>query len=568
METDINQGLRPILDYFYKIEQDDPNRPFLKQPFGTKWQTLSYGEVGIQARKLVSYLRSIGLQTGDHVAMLSKNCTQWIITDLALMMGNFVSVPFYPNLTATQLSEILERSEAKALFVGKLEDWENQQEAIQTDFPVIRFPHYDGNSNISNGISWDEVMSQNEPINGYPLPDLEDLWTILFTSGTTGTPKGVMLKHKCPSLIVRSEEIHDHLKFFNGLPNRFFSYLPLNHIAERIIVEVASIVTGGTISFAESIESFPKNLQDTQPTLFIAVPRIWTKFQMAIRQRIPQSFINLILATPILSSVFKNKIKHGLGLSKARIILTGAAPAPVSLKHWYAKLGIRLREVYGMTESCGGCTIMPENEQVEGSVGKPVPNAEVEIAAENNEVLMRMPWMMHGYYKDEERTAQVLKNGWIHTGDRGRKDKNGHIYITGRIKDAFKSSKGKFVIPAPLEWALSKNQYIEQICIVGMNLPQPIGLIILSEIGQTATSNSLEQSLLSSLNELNKHVSKHEKVASLVILRDEWSIENDLLTPTMKLKRNRVNDQYQNQYIDWFSQGQPIIWAEEALLTK
>jgi len=562
MEQDINIGTRAILEYFQHWEQQEPDRPFLRQPFGADWKVMSYGEVGLQARKLLAYLHSLGIEKGDKIGLLSKNCSQWIIADLAMMMGGYVSVPFYPNLTGAQLAEVIERSEAKLLFVGKLEEWENQRSHLRKDLPIIRFPYYLGNSKVEEGVSWEEIQQNHEPVESYEIPKLEELWTILFTSGTTGIPKGVMLQHKCPALIIRNEEIHDHLQFFNGLPNRFFSYLPLNHIAERIVVEVASIVTGGTISFAESIDTFPYNLEETQPTLFIAVPRIWTKFQMGILKRLPQSVINLLLAIPIVSTLFKKKIKQKLGLSKARIILTGAAPTPNSLKDWYAKLGIRLREVYGMTEACGGCTIMPEHENETGSVGKPVPNVELAIDPANDEVLIRMPWMMEGYFKDEKKTNQIMQDGWIHTGDSGAIDSNGFLFITGRVKDAFKSSKGKYIVPAPLEWALAKNQYIEQVCVVGLQLPQPIALILLSKAAD------VEKSLANTLEEVNLGLAKHERLASLIILKDDWSVENDLLTPTMKLKRNRVHDNYQSQYSVWFAEEKPVIWTEAPLIAS
>ena len=220
-----------------------------------------------------------------------------------------------------------------------------------------------------------------------------------------------------------------------------------------------------------------------------------------------------------------------------------------------------------MTESSGGCTIMPENESVAGSVGKPVPNVELSIDKANEEVLIRMPWMMQGYFKDEERSAQIMKDGWIHTGDRGRIDDKGFLHITGRVKDAFKSAKGKYIVPAPIEWAFSKDQYIEQVCVVGSQLPQPIALVLLSEIGQSATPSEVEKSLTRDIEEVNRELAKYEHIASIIILKDDWNIENDLLTPTMKLKRNRVHDCYQTQYIDWFSEGKPVIWAKEALIS-
>lgn len=559
IKTIDSQNIKSILAYFYQWEQERGDTIFLRQPFQKDWQTYTWRQVGEISRRLAKALQSLGLVAGDKVGMVSKNCYQWIVTDLALMMGGFVSVPFYPNLTTKELNQVMLASEAKVLFVGKLDDWESMRAGIPTGIQLITFPHYEGNAFVDEGLSWEKLIADSAPIEGSPLPALQDLWTILFTSGTTGVPKGVMLNYFHPAALVENERINGDLIDFSTADHRFFSYLPLNHIAERIIVECAGIATGGIISFSESIHTFTQNLQGTQPTLFIAVPRIWTKFQMAILEKLPEKRLNLILALPLIGAFLKHKIVQGLGLDKARVLLTGAAPAPDALKNFFKKLGLPLQEVYAMTENTGGCTLMPRSAIRSGTVGKPMANVEIRIDPQTQELLTRAPWIMAGYYNDPERTAQVIQDGWLHTGDQGEITPEGYLKLTGRVSDTFKSAKGKYIVPGPIEGSFAKNSYIEQLCVVGFSIPQPLALAVLSEVGQKTPFEVVKASLLQTLEEVNAGLAHYERVKAVVITKEPWAVENGVLTPTLKIRREVLNRKYAEQYPGWFERNEAVI---------
>ncbi|MEM8891399.1 MAG: AMP-binding protein [Bacteroidota bacterium] len=558
---DLYSDLKTQLDYIYRWEKEKANDIFLRQPFGDSWKTMTWGEAMKEARRMTAALQSMGFKEGDHIAIVSKNCYHWILADLAIMMGGYVSTPFYANLSSEQMTEVLEKSDARAVFVGKLDTWDNIDGGIPKDFPIIKFPHYSGNAKVTRGKDWDELVKAHDPIEGNPKPDIESTWTILFTSGTTGTPKGVVHTFKNAALIMRGEEINDTLKTFSTPDPTFFSFLPLNHIAERTAVEIGGIISGGSISFAESLDTFAKNLQDTQPTLFFAVPRIWTKFNLGVLAKMPQKKLNTFLKIPILSGLVKKKIKKSLGLSRATLIMTGASITPESLKQWYRSLGINLREVYGMTENFGGFSLMPEFGHKAHTVGKPMTYCEGKIHPDTGEIMMKLPWMMQGYYKDDGLTSKVLVDGWLHTGDKGQMDEEGYIKIIGRVKDAFKTSKGKFVVPTILEDKFSENSNIEQICVAGLGIPQPIALVNLSEIGLAEDQEAITQNLTEQLTEVNKSLHGHEVISTIVINKEAWTPDNELLTPTLKIRRGKLDEKYMESYAQWHADDAKIIWA-------
>lgn len=553
------EDLKTQLEYFYQSEIETPDKIFLRQPFGDRWHTLTFAEAGEEARRMASALKAMGLKKGDHIAIVSKNCYHWILADLAIMMGGFVSTPFYANLSAAQLAEVLDKSDAKALFVGKLDEWQNMSKGIPEDLPIIRFSHYPGSAEVTRGKQWDELVEQHNPLSGYPLPELHDIWSILFTSGTTGTPKGVVHDFENVALTIRNEVLNNSLKLFDSKDPAFFSFLPLNHIAERTI-EILAIMSGGSISFAESLETFAKNLQDTQPTLFFAVPRIWTKFYLGLLEKMSQKKLDTLLHIPLVSALIKGKIKKGLGLSRASMIMTGASITPENLKQFYRKLGINLREVYGMTENFGGFTLMPEHGHKPHTVGKPVPNAEGRIDPDTGEILMKMPWMMKGYYKDPELTAEVLHDGWLHTGDKGEIDEDGYFKIVGRVKDAFKTSKGKFIVPTLLEEKFSENELIEQICVTGLGMPQPVALVNLSEIARAKDREELNRNFQQQLEYVNRQLHGHERISTIIVAKDTWSPDNQLLTPTLKIRRGAINEHYSAHLQAWCETDQKVVW--------
>ncbi len=538
-----------IIQYFYKQVATNPKKPFLHQPFGDRWETYTWAEVGQMARKLAAHINAKGLKPKSHIGLVSKNCREWIIADLAIMIAGHISVPFFPTLTGDQIAEVLHLGDVELLFAGKTEVWDDMKTGVPEDMPVIKFPHYEGNSKVDRGDDWDEILRTVEPLQGFPSADIDDLWTIVFTSGTTGTPKGVMLNYSAPYSLLKETEEYNALELSKTGDNRFFSFLPLNHIAERSIVENSSITYGGEIFFTESLARFAQNLGDAKPTVFFAVPRIWTKFMLTILDKMPQKKLDTLLKIPIVSSMVKNKIKKGLGLHQSRVNVSGAAPIPQSTKDWYARIGLPIAEGYGMTENCAACTFMKVNESKPGSVGRPQGGGEIKIDPDTQEILMRAPYMMQGYYKSPEKSAETLKDGWLHTGDQGRIDDEGFLFITGRVKDTFKTSKGEFIVPAPIEEKFSENSDIEQLCLLGLGVPQPVLTVVPSEIGLQKSKEELVESLCHTLDEANKVLPNYQRVATIVVAKEPFSIENGTLTPTLKVKRSKVNELYRDRLL-------------------
>jgi long-subunit acyl-CoA synthetase (AMP-forming) len=547
---------------FYDWEEKFKDKPFLRQPFGDSWEEYTWGETGQLARRLATGLKSLGLKKGSHIGLISKNCREWIIADLAIIMAGYVSVPFFPNLKSTEIKSLIEFGEVSALFVGKLENWEEMKNGVDKDLPIIAFPHYENNSIVSEGFQWDEFISKFEPQRENYHPNLDDVWTIIFTSGTTGNPKGVVLSFK----INQSTDVM-YTKNYNPLcvdfdgNNSFFSYLPLNHIAERIAIEFTAFKNGGIISFTESIETFVKNLSDVQPSVFFGVPRIYTKFQLGILSKFNQKKLDILLAIPLLSNIIKKKLKKALGLYNAKVVVSGAAAMQIAQRNWFRKIGVNITIGYGMTENCAITTQLPgSNFTKPGSVGKVQPQVEIKIDDSTEEVLMRGPYMMLGYFNDKIITNNTIKDGWLHTGDKGRIDSDGYLYITGRVKDTFKTSKGEFIDPGKIEAMFGEVDFFDQICVVGLGIPQPIMLVNISEVGKKLEKNDLENKLTEKLNSVNELSFNYKKVAKIIICKDLWTPENEILTPTMKIKRGNVDKLYQDNYLDWYNNSKKIVW--------
>lgn len=550
-----------LIEYFYHWESTTPDKIFLRQPYGSTWKTLTYSQAGQEARKMATALEKLGLQKGDHIAIYSKNCYHWILSDLAIMMNGCVSIPLYASLPTKKLSEVLELSDSKAVFLGKLDDWGDKATAISTDCVSIKYPHYEGNAKVTAGLDWNELVKENAAKTEDFVPDTESLWTIMFTSGTTGTPKGVMHPHRTPAMIMNDEKEANWIGSFQSKEHKYFSFLPLNHVAERLGMESPALVSGGSISFAESLDTFAKNLQETQPTTLFAVPRIWVKFYQGVLAKMPQKKLDRLLKIPIVSGMVKKKLLTALGLRDCKVVATGAAITPAHLKNWYKSLGIHLVEAYGMTEVCGSMTNGPMKDCPLDSVGKSIPRGEVKIDPDTGEILMKTPYMMTGYYKDPELTAEVLKDGWMHSGDRGTMDSQGFVRVIGRVKDAFKTSKGSFITPNPLEEILMTNEFIEQVCVAGLTIPNPIAVVNLSEVGEATDKSEVEESITKTLEQLNSKQENYSKVKAVVISKEQWTQDNELLTPTLKVRRGKVDDTYGSQYTDWYENGAKVIWC-------
>ena len=547
---------------FYDWEEKFRDRPFLRQPFGDNWEVYTWGEAGQMARKLATGLKSLGFPQGSHIGLMSKNCREWIIADLAIIMAGYVSVPFFPSLESYEIKNLLEFGDVKALFMGKVEDWNEIKKGVSEEIPIISFPHYLGNSKIDRGYQWNDFINQFEAQKENYHPNIDDIWTIIFTSGTTGNPKGVVLSFEINQNtdVMYTKDYNPLCVDFEG-NNSFFSYLPMNHIAERIAVEFTTFKNGGVISFTESIDTFVKNLSDVQPSVFFGVPRIYTKFQLGILSKFSQKKLDFLLSIPFLSFLIKKKIQKGLGLSNAKVIVSGAAAMQIAQRNWFRKIGVNITIGYGMTENCAITTQLPGSNFIKpGSVGKVQPNVEVKIDEESEEILMRGPYVMLGYYNDSKTTNSTIKNGWLHTGDKGKIDDDGYLYITGRVKDTFKTSKGEFIDPAKIEALFGEVEYFGQMCVVGLGIPQPIMLVNISEIGKKLKNNELIEKLENKLSSVNSKVFNYLRVSTIVICKDEWTPQNEILTPTMKIKRGNVDKMYMEKYDEWHHSNKNIIW--------
>ena len=554
--------LKSAVQLFCEREKSTPNAPFLRQPFGDKWEVYSWGETGQMVRKLAAGLKGMGLKENAHVGLVSKNCREWVIADLAIAMAGYISVPFFATLTGKQINQVLDLGDVDLLMIGKIDTpvWEDMKTGIPSDMPCIKMYEYDGQAKIDRGTDWNELLNNNKPLEKVTYPDVNSLWTIIFTSGTTGTPKGVMLPHKAQAELLEATRDENILKFDLKGNNRFMSFLPLNHIAERVVIEGACLSYGGVISFAETLDSFAKNLSETKPTMFFAVPRIWKKFQLGILSKMPQSRLNLLLKIPIINGVIKKKLQDALGLRFSNMNISGAAAISQELKDWFMKIGIPISEGYGMTENCAACTFLDAFDNKPGSVGKPQPGVELKIEEGTDEVCMRASYVMDGYYKSPEKTADVIRDGWLHTGDQGRLDEDGYLYLTGRVKDTFKTAKGKYIVPSPIEFKFANNKDIEQLCLVGLGMPQPLLIIFPSEIGQAKDKAELIQSLESSLGDANKELASYKKISTIVVAKEAFSVENGMLTPTLKVKRPQVNNRYLQLLEGWHNAPAKVVF--------
>ena len=539
-----------LIDKFCAFEQSQPDQLFLSEPVNGAYKNFTWAEAGQQIRKMAAALNAMGLGKDDKVAILSKNCAHWIMADLAISFAGCVSVPMYPNMTADSIQQILEHSEAKAIFFGKLDGADQMRKGVPENLIVICFPFY----LEKNTQNWDDLIANQKPVEGNPVKDPMALATIIYTSGTTGQPKGVMHNFHAIGFAVD--------RFLNHIPQikkeTFFSYLPLCHVAEKMLVKCGAIFTGSTIYFVENLDTFNANLVHTQPTVFLAVPRIWEKMQEGVLSKMPQKKLSTLLSIPIVSSVIKKAIKKKLGLSKARFIFTGASPISVQLQEWFAKLDIIILEAYGMTENSALSHANRVGHHKFGTVGQTYQNVEVRLSAEN-EVQVKSEASMLGYYKEPQLTAESFDDGFLKTGDEGSIDENGYLTITGRIKDQFKTSKGKYIMPAPIETKLLEHPLISQACVVGSGLTSAFVLCTLAPASQAP--DGLESDLSNYLDQVNSKLDHHERLSKMVICKEEWSIPNGLLTPTLKIKRKSIESYYGNNYDQWLKEEKKVIFV-------
>ena len=545
---------------FYRWEKELADKPFLRQPFGKLWDSYTWGEVGLMARKLATGLKSLGLKEKSHIGLVSKNCREWIIADLAITIAGYISVPFFPTLKSYEIQNLLNFGDVDALFVGKVENWDEMKQGVPENLPIISFPHYKNHSKVDVGEKWFDFINRFDPQSDDFYPKNNDVWTIIFTSGTTGDPKGAVIKYKSLYNTKSVHEDYNPLGIDEGGNNRFISYLPLNHIFERVCIEWTCLRYGGNLSFVESLESFGQNLSSVSPTAFQGVPRIYSKFQEKILLKIPQIKLTKLLKIPVLSWIIKRKLKKSLGMSKAKVIISGAAALSVELIDWFKTIGVYITNGYGMTENCCVCTNLdPYQNHGKGSVGKiSSPDVSLKTTSEG-EICMKGPFLMDCYYKNKEMTDSTLQNGWLHTGDKGFIDDDGYLYVTGRVKDIFKTSKGKYIEPAAIESKFGNVDEFSQICLVGLNCVQPLMLVVPTELAKNNkefTTSKISEILL----DVNNDLDNYKKISKIIFVKEDWTPDNEMTTPTLKIKRAKIDEKFSLKYNDWEKSEESVIW--------
>ena len=541
-----------IIDKFCEFENSRANKLFLAEPVQGVYQNFTWQQAGNQVRRMAAALKQMGLGKDDKVAILSKNCAHWIMADLAIAMAGCISVPLYPNITPEALNEIIIHSESNAIFIGKLDNGEELRKGVPHDLIQITFPFYPN----AGCLHWDELIKDVEPLQGKPVIDPQALACIVYTSGTTGQPKGVMHTFHAVGFAVDS-----FLKSYPDIQEEiFFSYLPLCHVAERMLVECGAVFTGSCVYFVESMDTFAKNLADTKPTVFLAVPRIWEKLQEAVLKKMPQKKLDRLLSIPIVSFIIKKAVQKKLGLSNAAFVFTGASPINPSVLHWFAKLGIVIQEAYGMTENVALSHSNRKGAVRFGTVGQSYEGVEVRLG-KDNEVQVKSDASMLGYYKEPALTAECFEDGFLRTGDEGSIDKDGYLTITGRIKDQFKTSKGKYIMPAPIESKFLQNPQLAQVCVVGSGMPSAMALCTLSETAKNQAKETLANILKEIIASINKGLEHHEQLSKLIVLPEEWTIANGMLTPTLKIKRKMIDAGFGDHYEKWSRTNELVVFV-------
>lgn len=556
-----------------------------------KWRTYSTQEVAQIADTVSRALLKLGIQKGDRIALVSPNRPEWNFIDLGAIQIGAIVVPMYANSIAKDYEYILQHSESRLLFCSGGEVWQKVKSILSACPQLEKVYVFDAEPDAT---SWEEFLrlGEQDTTDLTPYKDAvkpEDWATFLYTSGTTGVPKGVILTHAnivSNVLTVRSLPLIPK----HSEPIRALSFLPLNHSFERMVF-YTYLSMGIGVYYAESLDTIRDNLQEVKPHVFTSVPRLLEKVYERIiatgqsltgfkrklffwaldlvkeydpERRYPLGYrLQLAIASAL---VFK-KWKEALG-GNVELIVTGAAALPRHLAHTFWGAGFSIMEGYGLTETSPVISVNTFEAYRLGSVGKPIPGVQVRIeplegyAEGEGEIVVKGPNVMVGYYKNPEATAEVLKDGWFYTGDVGKMDKDGFLYITDRKKELFKTAGGKYIAPQPLESALKSSLFIEQAMVIGEYRKFPAALLVpaFPTLEKWAQENGIRFSnreelvhhpkvielIQQEVDRINEQFSQFERVKKFLLLTKEWTIEGGELTPTLKLKRRVILAQYQN----------------------
>ena len=575
-------NLRTLNDVFFSLVKRNSDRVMLTRE-GETWKTISALQLRSWVYATARQLQSWGIKKGDRVILLSENRPEWAVTDFACLLLGVVDVPIYATQTAEQCLFVLQNSEARIAFVSTRKQYEKLA-SIRDQTSLEYIVLMDDAPELTDAVPMqsflhDAPQDDDPELNAIGEKiDPDDLATLIYTSGTTGTPKGVMLTHgNIASNINVSLDMYEMDK-----EDVCISFLPLSHVTARHL-DYALLNAGVPVAYCPVIENLPQAMREVCPTVIVAVPRVYEKVYNQVQNKshgIKRALIQWALKvgaanrgiilrgeTPtsfswkLANGLVFSKIREGMG-GRARTFVSGGAPLGKELATWYADVGIRIHEGYGLTETSPVIALNnPINHRL-GTVGKPMSNIEVKLA-EDGELLVRGPSVFKGYWKMPEETAAVFEDGWFKTGDIASIDEAGYISITDRKKDLIKTSGGKFIAPQPIENSLKVNPFVAEAALLGDKRRFPAVLIIpafdflepwaeqhgvkFSSRRELVKSHQVQSLYHDIVEEMNQNLAQFEKLKKVLVVPEELSIADGTLTPSMKLRRRNLTDRYKKE---------------------
>lgn len=536
-----------IIDYLKYIAKKYPKKDALKVKEGKSyWKSISYYTY---YKNVVNFAQSLNWWLGPNtnIAILGFNSPGWFYAHLGCMLNGGKPVGMYPTSTQNICKQILDNSDTEVLVV---EDDHQLQKFVGLNMPNIKLIIY--YSPISPKmtdkftapvISMGSFMKKKDNIQ-FPKIKLNDIATLIYTSGTTGTPKGVMITHK--NIMTSLRRTMMLIKTKSSMTNigqeRFISYLPLNHVAAQMMDIYFPIITLGSVWFADKDalkSSLGDTIKDVRPSIFIGVPRVWEKMQEKIEAEINKG----VIPKSFVKSFFGNQILEKIGLNECKLAITAAAPILPATKQFFSGIGLKINDIYGMSETCGAISISLPNLERSESVGAPIMGVKI---GKDEEILVKGDNLFEGYYKNKKETENsYTKDGWFKTGDLGMLDKDGFLYVTGRKKELIITAGGENISPISIENKLGEHlkQYFDYIVVIGDKY-KFLSVIL---AGPKKLPNNINTIIANAINEANKHAqSNAHTVKKFLIIHDKFSIGEEL-TPTMKVKRSFIHKKYNSK---------------------
>ena len=568
-----------------------PHAPAQRTRVGNQWKMLTAREYLERVFYLGVYLESKGLKPGEITAILSYNCMEWVHLQLATLLVRGNCAGLYPNSTTKDIHYILNHTEASVLGVQNKAYFEKitvEGNSLPDSIRLIIVFDVDTSfhskavgyaaaieegKKLATGKSAEEYLAKLDPFT---------LSFIIYTSGTTGNPKGAMLSHD--NFAFTADQIAKRWKLPFGGESSLFSFLPLCHVAEQLHSVAVGISQRYLVTYCTKIENVLTELNAVEPELLLCVPRFWEKMMEGVVSKIergkgPKKVLAIwalgvgkrvqdarihrrtpspvdVLAHPLADKLVLSKIRKALGLRHANLLASGASPLPAHVSKWFRGLGLEILECYGLTESTGMVSITLPGIDCSGTVGKPMEGCEFKLG-EDGEILSKGRNIFLGYLKDEANTKIAIEDGWLHTGDLGEWNSAGLLRIVGRKKEIMKTSGGKMIAPVPIEEKLKEATFISQACLVGDNRKYLSALITLSESalhdlmakpGGTKDGVVTEVEILAQVqgqfDRVNKSLASFEQIKKFTVLDREFSVDGGEMTPTMKMKRNVIEQRY------------------------